>query len=170
MLRYQDISKIEKSKYSLHDFFQCILLCAWKFPSNPPQSRHPKHWHLRVYWDCSCGLAKASKGCEATWHMLWNSEMARNAGIDFLSPGDKNHRGLNLHSGEKWLVFGPRKDSMPQIQYEALHSQWIWDILYITLELACYTGVTQHVVYTTYIYTIYTLYILYNTKYTAIYL
>ena len=36
-------------------------------------SRHPKHWHLRVYWHSSFGLAKASKVRAATWHMIWNS-------------------------------------------------------------------------------------------------
>ena len=31
----------------------------WKCsPSNPSQSPHPKHWHLRVYCHGSCGLAK----------------------------------------------------------------------------------------------------------------
>ena len=38
-----------------------VTLCAWKFPSNPSQSPHPKHWHLSVYWHSSFSLAKASK-------------------------------------------------------------------------------------------------------------
>ena len=62
-----------------------VIVCAWKFPS-----KHPKHWHLRFCWHGSFGLAKASKVCAATWHMIWNSTMAGNAGIDFLYPGDEN--------------------------------------------------------------------------------
>ena len=70
--------------------FLFVIFCAWKFPPNLSQSPHPKHWHLRVYCHGSFGLAKASKVRAATWHMIWNSTMARNAGIDFLYPGDEN--------------------------------------------------------------------------------
>jgi hypothetical protein len=50
-----------------------VMLCAWNVPSNPSQSPHSKHWHLRVYCHGSFGLAKASKVRAATWHMIWNS-------------------------------------------------------------------------------------------------
>ena len=33
----------------------------------------PQNSHLRVYWHSSFGLAKASKVCAATWHMICNS-------------------------------------------------------------------------------------------------
>ena len=61
-----------------------VMVCAWKFPS-----KHPKHWHLRFCWHGSFGLAKASKVCAATWHMIWNSTMG---GSIFYSlyPGDEN--------------------------------------------------------------------------------
>ena len=126
-----------KTPWGLNDFVT-VTLCALKFPSNLSQVPNPKHWHLSVYCHGSFGLAKASKVRAATWHMIWNSTMARNAGTDFLYPSDENHlfpcpkttmaglpttTVLLTHSGcknwsgsqspqcgEKCWVLGPRKD------------------------------------------------------------
>jgi hypothetical protein len=52
----------------LNDFVP-VVVCDWKFPSNLSQSRHPKHWHLRVYWHGGCGLVKAS--VPSRWYNAW---------------------------------------------------------------------------------------------------
>ena len=69
--------------------FLFVIFCAWKFPPNLSQSPHPKTMAPR------CLLAqqlRPSKGVQSScsevtpWHMIWNSTMAKNAGIDFLYP------------------------------------------------------------------------------------
>ena len=128
-----------------------VTFCALKFPSNLSQAPNPKHWHLSVYCHGSFGLAKASKVRAATWHMIWNSTMARNAAIDFLYPGDENqllsmprknmarfansdccwHILLdvkidlvpNLQCGEKCWVLGPRTD---RTRYSSTQSAFIY--------------------------------------------
>jgi hypothetical protein len=58
-----------------------------------PNSRHPKRWHLRVYWHSSFGLAKASKVRAATWHMICNSWREMPGSIFYIQiVGEENHR------------------------------------------------------------------------------
>ena len=65
-----------------------VMVCAYNFPS-----KHPKHWHLRVYWHGSFGLAKASKVRTATWHMIWKSWREMPGSIFYIQiVGDENHR------------------------------------------------------------------------------
>ena len=125
-------------------FCSCLLLFV---PENSrlicPNLHTPKHWHLRIYWHSSFGLAKASRGCEATWHMIW---------IDFLYPSDENHlfpcpkttmanlptttmlltRSVGCKNwsgskspqcGEKCWVLGPRKD---RTRYGSTQSAFIY--------------------------------------------
>ena len=48
------ISRIWKSRHHISTPKKLMEM----FPSNPSQSPHPKHWHLRVYCHGGCGLAK----------------------------------------------------------------------------------------------------------------
>ena len=80
----------QNTPWGLNDFAPaCDWLCL-KIPGQSVPISTPKQWHLNVYWHGGFSLAKESKGCEATWHMIWNSAMARNAGIDF-SPGNEKN-------------------------------------------------------------------------------
>ena len=122
--------------------FLFVALCAWKFPSNLSQSPH-KQWHLWVYWHSSFGLAKASKVCAATWHMIWNSwremlgpifytQVMRKAMASLptttvlltRSVGCKNWSGSKSpQCGEKCWVLGPRKD---RTRYSSTQSAFIY--------------------------------------------
>ena len=48
-----------------------VIVCAWKFSSNPSQSPHSKQWHHSVYWHGGCGLVKAS--VPSRWYNAWCS-------------------------------------------------------------------------------------------------
>ena len=53
------ISRIWKSRHHISTPKKLMEM----FPSNPSQSPHPKHWHLKVYCHGGCGLAKAQSSC-----------------------------------------------------------------------------------------------------------
>ena len=69
--------------------FLFVIVCAWKFPSNPSQSRHPKQLTPQ---DLLAPRLRPCQGvqssCSDVAHDL--KLMARNAGTDFLYPGDEN--------------------------------------------------------------------------------